>query len=268
MNSSPIERFNVKLSGDGTVPLVLLHGLGCDQRIWQSVAPAFAADYRLVLLDQMGAGASDTRHYDRERYGDLHGYADDLVQVLDALALEDAVLVGHSVSGIIAMLAALKRPERVARLVMICSSARYLNDPPHYAGGYDDEVLAGLMELMEKNYLDWAGAITRMAIGEQPTPRFREDLEQHFLATDPAILRQFAKVVFYSDTRAYLPRLPIPAKVMQTRHDAIVPLSAAEFLQRELPEGELVMLECRGHYPQTTAPAILIDALRHHLGSP
>ena len=72
-----LARNNVRVSGqpDGR-PIVFAHGFGCDQNMWRFVAPAFEADHRVVLFDHVGAGGSDLRAYDPERYGTLAGYAE------------------------------------------------------------------------------------------------------------------------------------------------------------------------------------------------
>jgi sigma-B regulation protein RsbQ len=79
-------------------PMIFAHGFGCDQNMWRFVWPAFAPEYRVVLFDHVGAGGSDARAYDRERYSSLQGYADDVLSICRELELEDAVFVGHSVS--------------------------------------------------------------------------------------------------------------------------------------------------------------------------
>ena len=74
---------------------------------WRRSSSATTA---IVLFDHVGAGGSDPRAYDPERYGRLDGYADDVVAILEELDLRDAVFVGHSVSAMIGVLAARRRP--------------------------------------------------------------------------------------------------------------------------------------------------------------
>ncbi len=59
------------------------HGFGCSQEAWRLVAPRFADDYRVILFDLVGSGGSDLAAYDRSKYDSLHGYADDLLEVMD-----------------------------------------------------------------------------------------------------------------------------------------------------------------------------------------
>ncbi len=82
-------------------PLVFAHGFGCDQNMWRFVWPAFAERYRIVLFDYVGMGGSDPAAYDEERYASLEGYAADVLEICDALDLEQVVFVGHSVSAMV-----------------------------------------------------------------------------------------------------------------------------------------------------------------------
>ena len=91
---SVLERNNVKVSGRGTQPMLFAHGFGCDQRMWRLVAPAFEDDYRVVLFDHVGAGRSDLRAYDRAKYGTLHGYAEDVLEICAALGSDRRRLRG------------------------------------------------------------------------------------------------------------------------------------------------------------------------------
>jgi len=119
MAADVVTRNNVVVGGrpDGR-PMVFAHGFGCDQHMWRFVAPAFEDRFRTILFDYVGAGASDLRAYDAERYATLGGYARDVVEICEALDLHDAVFVGHSVSSMIGVLASLEAPERIGALVL------------------------------------------------------------------------------------------------------------------------------------------------------
>src|ERR1041385_5538267 len=152
---SALKRNNVKLSGRGTQPMMFAHGFGCDQNMWRFVAPAFEDRYKIVLFDYVGAGKSDLSAYDPRRYGSLDGYAQDVLDVCEALDLHDVLFVGHSVSSMIGVLAANRAPERFSRLIMVGPSPRYINDVG-YVGGFERADIEGLLDLMERNYLGWA----------------------------------------------------------------------------------------------------------------
>jgi len=111
------------------------HGFGCDQSMWRYVWPAFAKDHRIVLFDHVGFGGSDHSTWDPNRYASLEGYAEDVLEICRELDLTDVVIVGHSVSAMIGILAAAAEPDRFGRLVLIGPSPRCIDDQG-YAGGF------------------------------------------------------------------------------------------------------------------------------------
>lgn len=263
-----LARNNVQELGHGARPMLFAHGFGCDQTIWQFVAPAFAGDYRVILFDYVGAGKSDRQAFDHQRYASLHGYVQDVLDICAALDLRDLIFVGHSISGMIGLLASLQAPERFARMIMLGSSACYLNDPPDYTGGFERADVAGLLDLMEKNYQGWASFLAPAVMQNAERPELARGLEASFLAADPAIARHFAAATFYADNRADLAFAKVPALLLQTEDDMIVPQAAAEYLRSHLPGSRLHMLRARGHYPHVSAPAELIQEIRAELSFP
>src|SRR5881275_1894019 len=111
MKKSVISRNNVKTFGKGTQPMLFAHGFGCDQNMWRFITPAFESRYRIVLFDYVGAGKSDIASYNPERYSTLNGYAQDVLDICEELKLSQVIFVGHSVSSMIGLLAAVERPE-------------------------------------------------------------------------------------------------------------------------------------------------------------
>src|SRR5687768_8703944 len=78
-----LRRNNVKVTGDGSRPIVFAHGFGCDYNAWAAIAPDFERDYRVVLFDHVGAGGSDLTAYDSEKYSTFEGYVDDALEVME-----------------------------------------------------------------------------------------------------------------------------------------------------------------------------------------
>jgi sigma-B regulation protein RsbQ len=268
MPSNVLRRNNVHVTGQGDRALVFAHGFGCEQGAWQRVAPAFEADHRVVLFDYVGSGRSDISAYDPQRYSDLHGYAQDLIEVCAALDLSDAVLVGHSVSGMIGLLAAVRAPQHFERLIMIGPSPRYLDDPPHYAGGFNLDDMTELLDLMERNSTAWAGFLAPVAMRNADRPELAAELSAMFCANDPVTTQHFARAVFLSDHRADLPLLRQHALVLQCSDDPIAPDSVGAYMQAHLPRATLVHMQGGGHCPHMSHPDDTIAAIRSYLASP
>ncbi|MEY4750649.1 MAG: hypothetical protein RIQ60_2863 [Pseudomonadota bacterium] len=263
------QRNNVNVVGQGPTTLVLAHGFGCDQQAWRRMAQDLAADHRVVLFDYVGAGQSDPAAYDATRYADLHGYARDLIEVCADLDLHDAVLVGHSVSGMIGLLATLAEPQRFARLVMIGASPRYLDDPPDYRGGFGRQDVDELLDLMERNIPGWAGFFAPVAMGNADRPELAEELKAMFCASDPAVTRRFAQAVFLCDHRADLPRLHHPVLLLQCSDDIVAPGYVGDYLHSRLARSRLATLQVGGHLPHMSHPADTCASIRSYLaGAP
>jgi sigma-B regulation protein RsbQ len=265
VSKNVLERNNVHVSGSGQ-PMLFVHGFGCDQNMWRFVAPHFARDHRVVLLDLVGSGNSDLSAYDRTKYGSLHGYAQDMVEVIEALELRDVVFVGHSVSAMIGMLANIARPELFRAQVMVGPSPSYINDGD-YVGGFSRSDIEGLLETMESNYLGWSSNMAPAIMGAPQQPELAAELTNSFCRTDPEIAKQFARVTFLSDHRADLAKLQSPTLILQCSEDLIAPRVVGEYMARTIPNCTLKIIENVGHCPHLSAPSASVAAIEAFLGS-
>jgi sigma-B regulation protein RsbQ len=244
--------------------MLFAHGYGCDQHMWRFITPAFEDDYRVVLFDHVGAGQSDLSAYDRTKYSSLDGYAADILEICAELEIEHGVFVGHSVSAMIGVLAAIREPTRFDDLILIGPSPRYIDDGA-YLGGFTEQDIRELLEFQDRNYLGWSGTLAPVIMGNPDRPELSAELNNSFCRTDPDIVRQFAAVTFYSDNRADLPRLEARALVLQCSDDAIAPLQVGEYVHRALPSSEFVLLNATGHCPHLSAPDETIAAMKAFL---
>jgi sigma-B regulation protein RsbQ len=254
MPADILRRNNVKTFGRGAQPMLFVHGFGCDQHMWRFVTPAFAERYRIVLMDYVGSGKSDLHAYSPERYGTLQGYAEDILDVCAALDLRDVILVGHSVSGTTSILAALRAPERFAKLVLVCPSPRYIDDLPGYVGGFSSSDIKGLLDAMDMNYMGWATGMAPAIMGNDDQPDLGRELADSFCSTDPVIARRFAEATFLSDNRADLPHVRVPSLILQCRQDIIAPESVGRYMHSRLAGSTLALLDATGHCPHMSAP--------------
>jgi sigma-B regulation protein RsbQ len=245
-------------------PMIFAHGYGCDQNMWRHVAPAFLETHRVVLFDHVGAGRSDLGAYDEQRYSSLDGYAQDVLEIIEELDLRDVVFVGHSVSAMIGILAAVREPDRFAKLVLVGPSPRYINDGD-YVGGFDKSDIEAMLESLDSNYLGWSSAMAPVIMGNSERPELGAELTNSFCATDPEIAKKFAHVTFMSDNRDDLPKLRTPALILQCTDDVIAPAVVGDYVHQNLPESTLVSMNATGHCPNLSAPAETIAAIRAFL---
>src|ERR1051325_599249 len=261
-----LRRNNVKVSGRGTQPLLFAHGFGCDQSMWRFVPPAFEQDYRIVLFDYVGSGKSDAGAWNPQRYSTLDGYAQDVLEICEALDLRDVTFVGHSVSSMVGVLAANRQPERFRHLIMVGPSPRYINDTG-YVGGFERADIEGLLDLMDKNYIGWANFLAPVVMKNDERPELTKELHDSFCSTDPVITRRFAETTFFADNRADLPHLRVPSLILQCSEDAIAPADVGRYLHRNLPQSTFRMMKATGHCPHVSHPEETIEAIQSYLSS-
>jgi sigma-B regulation protein RsbQ len=233
--------------------MVFAHGFGCDQNMWRFVAPRFAETHKVVLFDHVGCGGSDASAFDRGKYGTLHGYAQDLVEICAALDLRDAVFVGHSVSAMIGVIAARQAPGLFSKLVLVGPSPSYIDDGD-YVGGFGRADIEELLVFMDSNFLGWSSMLAPTIMGNAERPELAAELENSFCRSDPDIAKHFARVTFLSDNRADLEGFAVPSLILQCADDVIAPDCVGEFVHGKIAGSTLVRLNASGHCPNLSAP--------------
>jgi sigma-B regulation protein RsbQ len=256
-----IERNNVNVRGVGDRAMVFAHGFGCDQNMWRFVAPVFERDFKVVLFDHVGAGGSDLSAYEPRKYSTLSGYADDVIEIGNKLSLKDAVFVGHSVSAMIGVLACQKAPGMFGRLVLVGPSAGYIDDVG-YVGGFSEKQIEELLEFLEYNHMGWSAAMAPTIMGNPDRPELAEELTNSFCRTDPDIAKSFARVTFTSDNRADLAKVSVPTLVLQCKEDIIAAMEVGEFVHRQIPGSQMIVLNATGHCPNLSAPKEVVSAIQ------
>lgn len=248
-----LKRNNINVFGQGSKVLFFAHGFGCDQNAWKHIIGYFTKNYKVVLFDFVGAGKSDLTAYDRQKYLSLDGYVNDVIEILDELALKNAVFIGHSVSCMIGALASIKRPDIFEKLVFIGPSPCYLSTED-YSGGFDQETIDSLMEVMEEDYISWARSIAPNIMNPQNGEELTSELSDSFCSIDPAIGKDFARVTFLSDNRKDLPLIPVESLTIQCSDDMIAPLAVGQYINAYTPNNTLIVIEVKGHCPHMSHP--------------
>ncbi|WP_145408312.1 alpha/beta fold hydrolase [Paenibacillus xylanexedens] len=267
MNVDVLERNNVKVHGTGSQTIVFAHGFGCDQDMWRYIVPSFVDNYRVVLFDYVGSGQSQINYYDAGKYNNLHGYAQDVLEIMETLDIRDSIFVGHSVSSMIGMLASIHETKYFERLVMLGPSPRYVNDLPNYYGGFDKRDIDELLEMMQLNFIGWASYLAPIIMQNQERKELTEELEKSFCSRDPHIARQFAEVTFFSDCRVDLDQASVPSLILQCSDDSIAPVEVGDYLHAHLKNSRLQQMTAKGHYPHLSQPEETSRLIKDYLAS-
>lgn len=264
MRQSIYDRLNVRVMGTMGPPLIFAHGFGSEQRAWRHQVAAFKSQYQIILFDHVGCGRSDFNAYNAERYGSIHGYAEDILELCEELDVRGATLVGHSMSGMAGMLAARADPGRFERLVFVKASPRYLNDSG-YEGGFEQQQLDALYATMAANFHTWAGGFAQLVANMPEQPELSVEFARTLSSMRPDIALATARVIFESDFRAQLPQLQTPTLILQSGDDIAVPDSVGLYMAQRIPLAQLARIDARGHLPHLSAPLDVTQAIRDFL---
>jgi len=262
--NSIFKRNNVRVLGTGSRYIVFAHGFGCDQNVWSAIQNDFVDDYKLVLFDYVGSGKSDLSAYDPDRYSTLEGYAQDILEICGALEIQQTYFVGHSVSSMIGIIAANRRPGLFQKMVFLGPSPRYLNDVG-YIGGFEKEDLNGLLDMIDSNYLGWSRAMAPLIMGNPQSPELGSQLSDNFCATDPEVAKNFARATFLSDYRAELEHLKVESLILQCSEDIIAPLSVGQYMHDNIERNKLIILKATGHCSHMSAPRETVREIKAFL---
>ena len=147
---------------------------------------------------------------------------------------------------------------------MIGPSARYIDDGD-YNGGFSASQIDELLASLDDNHMGWSAAMAPAIMGNPDRPELGEELTNSFCRTDPEIAKQFARVTFMSDNRADLQRIQARTLILQCKDDIIAAEHVGEYVQKHIPQSELVILDASGHCPNLSAPEQVVTAIRAFL---
>lgn len=266
MDSRFKQLHNINIEGNlnASETIMFGHGFGTDQTAWQSVKKAFGKDYRIILYDNAGVGKLSTETFSSLKYSSLNGYSEDLLNIIDTFKLTDVIMVAHSVSSMIALLAAIKKPEYFSKLIFIGASPRYLNDENYY-GGFDQDQLDAMYENMRTNYYAWVSGFSAAAMGNPDKPELSDYFASTLSSVRPDIALSVAKTIFESDIRKELALVKKPILLIQSQKDIAVPMQVAQYLNENIRDSTLKTVNAEGHFPHISAPNEIIKAIKEFI---
>ena len=257
-------RNNIQIIGKGPIVMLFSHGFGCDQNMWRYITPAFLESYTVVLFDLVGSGKSDLSAYDFEKYSTLHKYAEDIIEIIDAVSDKPVIFVGHSVSTVIGLLASIKAPEKFQCQIMISPSPCYIN-VDDYIGGFSRADVEELCDTIDSNYLGWSSSMAPTIMGAPDQPELAVELTNSFCRTDPKISKHFARVTFLSDHRDALSQTTTPTLILQCNEDFIAPCTVGEYMKKTMSKAKMCIIDNVGHCPHLSSPNASIKAIQNYL---
>ena len=247
----------IELGNPKGEPLLLLHGYTDSSRSWSLTAP-YLGEYRLLIPDQRGHGGSDAPPccYSSTQF------ADDARLFLDALGIDRAAVVGHSLGSMVAISLAADHPKRVSRIILIGSTALVPVERGNWL--YDNATaLRAPLDPSSQFLREWHPS-------NQPTPVdpvFADSIEEEYL-TIPlhvwhGVMRELASV----PVGRHAPDVKVPVLVLSGGKDPLFPAQHHASLLKAFPQAKAQVYPELGHNPNWERPEAVASTMKSFLDS-
>lgn len=252
--------------GSGDPAFFLLHGFASSEYSWREVVEPLSEIGRVIAFDRPAFGLTErplswqgANPYSPQFQVDL------VVSLMDAFDIDQAVLVGNSAGGTVAMNTYLQSPQRVAALILV--------DPAVYTGGGAPMLIRPLLNLPQvdrlgpliaRNIQDWGRAFAESA-WDDPS-RLTDEIWQGYTRPLRAenwdrALWNLTKTSSSSELPDRLDQFNVPTLVITGDNDRIVPTEQSIRLADELPMAELAVIPDCGHVPHEECPDLFMEAV-------
>lgn len=241
---------------EGAPVLVLSNSMGADLRMWDGVIDTLSEHFRVVRYDTRGHGHSPSAPGPYS----MDDLADDVVALLDTLGVAKAHLVGLSLGGMMGMRLAARDPERIDRLVLLCTGA-FLEVGPAYT------------ERAAQVRADGTGSVAEGVVSRWFTPSYLEEHpdirafhEQMCAATSPEGYAGSCEAIVTMDLRPDLPQIKAPTLAIAGEDDPATPPHYLREIAEGVPDGRLVVVPDAAHLAAAQQPEAVATAILEHLG--
>jgi pimeloyl-ACP methyl ester carboxylesterase len=264
-------RLIYRVAGSGP-PVVLIHGMLNSSGHWQRVAAGLAADYTVIAPDLIGHGDSAAPRGDYS----LGAHAASIRDLLAAIGIDRATLVGHSLGGGVAMVFFYQFPSRVERLVLVSSGGLGQDVSPLLrtatlpgmsallALGANPRLLAGLRDGGRRLVANGASlGVYLQAIARALRPLENADARSAFLHTLRAVIDMRGQRVSAAD-RLYLLD-SIPTMIVWGERDHTIPIDHGRAAHAALPRSVMRTIPDAAHFPHLEDPDALSALLREFI---
>lgn len=245
------------VTGPEDAPVVVLsNSMGADLRMWDGVVDALSEHFRVVRYDTRGHGRSPAVPGPYS----IDDLADDVVALLDTLGVEKAHVVGLSLGGMMGIRLAARDPERVDRLVLLCTGA-FLEAGPGYTERAAQVRAQGTGSVAEGVVSRW---FTPAHLEEHPHVRaFHEAM---CAATSAEGYAGSCEAIAAMDLRPDLPQVKAPTLAIAGADDPATPPSYLREIADGVPDGRLVVVPDAAHLAAAQQPEAVAAAVLEHLG--
>jgi len=227
------------------LPLVFIHGLGEKSQSWHHQVNYFQKEYRVINLDLRAHGKSAN---DASQIITISLFTQDVLALLEYLHIKKAVIIGHSMGGLICQELAAYYPDRVIAMALSDTAGFY--PPPFCTEGLKERLAfleTATMEAM-------AELVAEKCCSPYVTPEVRQEIKELFLSNEIEPYRQATVATFKSDYRAYHSKMNVPTVLIVGKYDKVTPLAYAEYLQSALPSARIAVISKAAHMTKVENP--------------
>ena len=246
----PVNDFNLSYDdvGEGTIPIIFLHGFPFDKTMWQDQLEFLKTTHRLIACDIRGFGKST----DEESVLSIDLFANDLIMFMDELDLDKVIICGLSMGGFIALNAMERFPSRFEAL-MLCDTQCIADTPEVKAKRYKT-----IDEIKEHGVTDFNEGFIKNVFHEDSLtskPELVEQLRSVVFSNSPQIITQgLMALAGRSETCSSLDKINIPTLIICGREDAVTPLAQSEFMNKHIKSSTLHIINNAGHVSNLEKP--------------
>lgn len=248
------ELLNFIERGKGDRMILLAQGVGCNKLMWDDLINHLQGGYRYLLFDYLGQGENTAFSDDvDQKYKSLDAYQDDIIELLDRNGYSNVIFVGHSVSATIGAMIAVKRPDLISKLIMICPSFCFLNFGD-YQGGFELSEINEFMDLMGKNFYSWSEFFTPVITGGNNDPKIQKMFMDSFNQSNQIVTNWFLRAALLSDKRDVLSLIDKPTLILQSSNDTLVGSGVTDYINEHILRSKLEIIPAEGHCLHMTNP--------------
>jgi pimeloyl-ACP methyl ester carboxylesterase len=244
-----------------TTPVIFLHGIGGGARSFAPQIASFAsAGYQPVALDLMGYGTREPIEA-----MSFEALAEDVEFAISESGLERAVLIGHSMGGMVVQTMLRRKPEAYRAAVLSCTSPAFGNP----AGDFQKKFVADRLEPLDTGYTmaDVAPAAMRGMMGPNADPAGAALFVEEYAKVPEATYRAAVQCLVTFDERANLASIKVPVLCLAAELDRNAPPPVLEKMAAKIPGARYVCLPSLGHMPNLEAPQAFDAAIFNFLGA-
>lgn len=235
--------------------IIFIHGFPFSKAMWNNQLEYFKDKYRVISYDIRGFGNSHSGQSDFT----IDLFADDLIQLMDALKIKKAMICGLSMGGYIALNAVARYPKRINALVLCDTTC--MPDTPEIK----NKRLKAIENVMENGVASYADESMKNFFTLKSFDTKKEEIA--FVKTmmvntsKTTICKTLLALAERNETHSILSGIKVPVHIMVGEHDTITPLAAAQFMSEQIHDASLSIISKAGHVSNIENPKEFNDQL-------